>query len=170
MDTCGPSLAPPCGRSHTTLPEHPSPAQSSPLRLPIAEGEVSVWTGCVWRTLCPDSGVLTQCTCHISNENHRQPQAVSASNGGSFWARSKRVRWGGHCSLLSNVPAPAVYLHSLEPVPSTGGLGRERPSYTGKLRHRKDQHVFNRKPRAKSRLLNNPLQTPPRAGPLTYPW
>lgn len=67
-----------------------------------------MWTGCVWRTLSPDSGVLTQCTCHISNENHRQPQAGSASNGGSFWARSKRVRWGGHCSLLSNVPAPAV--------------------------------------------------------------
>lgn len=67
-----------------------------------------MWTGCVWRTLCPDSGLLTQCTCHISNENHRQPQAVSASNGGSFWARSKRVRWRGHCSLLSTVPAPAV--------------------------------------------------------------
>lgn len=63
----------------------------------------------------------------------QEPQAahvISPSSGGSFWARAP-----------SNAPAPlwpsSVISSNLEPVPPSGGLSRESPCYTGKLRPQK---------------------------------
>lgn len=55
---------------------------------------------------------------------------ISPSSGGSFWAGAP-----------SNAPAPlwpsSVISSNLEPVPPSGGLSRESPCYTGKLRPQK---------------------------------
>lgn len=161
MDICSPSLAPPGGRSHTTLLEHPFPAQGTPPpRLPIVEREVGVWTGCVGATLSPDSVVLNaEHWSYFRSESQaapgRQPQQRGLILGEGQGGRVPRS------SQQCPSPPPRSHLQQLGASPSMRWPWQRSPSYAGKLRHRKDQRVLTRKPRAEPRLLNSPWHTAP---------